>query len=299
MNPIKILICILLVSSGNLIYSQNYPYLSTEEKKECTIKGTIDNKYPITLHLKFKCFSGYIVGVYSVTGSYSYDKHKIEIPLQGVYRNQLSLYHFNLKERDSLLLSQALIDCYFPDTLTKQLSCKECFLLGKNGKGEGVWKSGDKEFSASLDIEDNNIFEEQTYLHFSNGKYCNLTDHFWSATTYQYICSNADESIVVLKFRRPENANVLGRCGAEHAEGVYVLRFNEAKELLSHREYLLQSCFENLSYITLSANESSQVKFGVAHWDWEIDKKWTIGVDKNSCEVKVDSSVVFEYPDRF
>lgn len=269
------------------VFTQSYPRIITSTVAEVTIKGTIDNKYPITIHLEYAQPAECFFGVYTLKGWYFYDKFKTKIPLSGLYYGDLVLYNFPSAKMDSQLVYYNLVEGIWPDTILNLQGYTEKFYF-KSGGYQGIWKNNGKKLPVKLKIDDLNILEDQTYLLFNNGRYINLTDFFWQFTHYRILGVNHDNSHIIIEFSQPSRGYACGQCGAAIEEGIYDLFFNDQGQLLKYNEYLLQSCWDNLSYKIDKSSTASKYVYYVENSSEA--KRWSVVVDLINHSIEVDST---------
>lgn len=281
------LLCMVFIYPLN-VSAQNRPYIAIEAVNECTIKGLIDDKYPITIYLKYESAADCVLGAYTVSGWYYYDKIRTQIPLSGFYYEDLVMYNFPESKQDTQLINYSMVRGYYPDTLLNLTGYKEKFLFANDSIPRGVWKSGKKQLSVKLDIDDLDVLEPQSFLLFNTGEYFNLTNHFWHFTKFKYLCSNNDNSKVILQYSRPTRSYACGRCGASTLEGIYVLYFDKQKELLDFDNHIIRSCWEGLSYTEGYSIVKNWRAYQVLE-SWNNDKKFELVVDLSNTNITIDS----------
>ena len=263
-----------LLAQGGSAYS--IKKITTQEK---VFTGQINNKYDITIYLKYYSSSGEHQYIYSVKGYYYYNRIKTPIPIVGIYDGDLTLYVMDdAKKRDEILNFYAE-GFSFWDQITKLKNMdgyREKFAIQE---GESQWLSGDKVYSVTLNEGDLSVYNESEYLEVQNADedyHIALRDiglYEENFTLVKYKTVN-NETRVLLKFDFISNPNYNGRCGAGSEVGFIILTFDRRGELKDINRVLIESCMMGIysEYIP-SANPRKVMIYAITDEEGKIINK--------------------------
>lgn len=238
---IKKVLFLLLISVN--LYSQQYK-ISLEDiyVNDKILNGTIDDKYEITIYLKYAASSGDHEAVYSVKGWYQYNNIKKHIPLVGIYdfNNGLTLY--SLKDKS---LEERIVDFDIPgdvvwdkiDYIRALSGFEEKFTISEE-EGKSKWSNNKKELKLTIhNTQDLAIENSFTFLKLDKETTINLADYAIYDSGLEIInySKTQSETKILLKYEHGGNPNVQGRCGAAEDYGFIILSF-DAKNNLNYKE---------------------------------------------------------------
>lgn len=275
-----VLLLILVVSQFHLFAQGSNTYsikkIVTQEK---VFTGQINNKYDITMYLRFHTHSGEHQYIYSVKGYYYYDRVGTPIPIVGVYDGDLTLYVIDdAKQRDAILEFDSG-GMNFWDQMTKLKNLdkyREKFVIQE---GEMKWKSGEKELGLTIYQGDWSVLNEKEYLEVRDGAseyHINLGEIGLYEKNFTLVTSKAvnNEMRVLLKFDFNSMPNYNGMCGAGSEVGFIILSFNNQDELLKIDRVLIESCIRGIysEYIP-SANPTREKIYAIADENGKITNR--------------------------
>jgi hypothetical protein len=240
--------------------------LRTLETYDRVFKGTIDNKYPVTIYLKFFRNADNFKYVYSVKGWYYYNEYRKKINITGLYLpGKLHLYHFKNPDLDNFILNIGE-----DNGLTYRDIDSCCNLKGYNEKlvllsdydrVQGKWVNGEKELSIQVDSHDLVIVQKKEFLEFGDGLQFDLStlgDWFWN---FKMVTSKNNSRRVILSYKYLLAGKRNGMCGVGFDEGFISLHFSESYDLVSVTDCHIWSCLENIDL-----EEEQEIKPGVIRY---------------------------------
>ncbi len=217
--------------------------------------GSIDNKYPVTMYLKFEEYSPENWLSYSVSGWYYYNTVKKKIPLVGVYSGRLVLYSFADPVRaDSVkqMLSSVPNPWEATDDLMNRSGFTEKFDFDYSDyMYKGTWENNQKQLNVSFNTSRIDLDQKQEFLVIpieKNGqKRIDLSRFGPMSYGYSIFASKYDAagSKVLLKYEISSTANPNGMCGAGMEIGFLLLHFDNKGTLAEYREEPVESCLGN------------------------------------------------------
>ncbi len=217
--------------------------------------GSIDNKYPITMYLKFEEYSPENWLSYSVSGWYYYNNVKKKIPLVGVSSGRLVLYSFTDPVRaDSVkqMLSSVPNPWEATDDLMNRSGFTEKFDFDYSDyMYKGTWENSQKQLNVSFNVSSIDLDKKQEFLVVpveKNGqKRIDLSQFGPMSYGYSIFVSKVDAtgSKVLLKYEISSTANPNGMCGAGMEIGFLLLHFDSKGTLMEYREEPVESCLGN------------------------------------------------------
>lgn len=219
------------------------------------LHGQIDDKYPITMYLKFEEYSPENWLSFSVSGWYYYDNVKKKIPLVGIYSGGLTLYSFTDQMRvDSIkkMVSTTANPWEITDELTNRSGFVEKFdFTYSEYNYRGTWKNDKKELNVSFNTSSIDLDKRHEFLVIplpENEKKRIALDQFGQFSYgYSIFASKSDAagSKVLLKYEMTSTANPNGMCGAGMEIGYMLLTFDSKGTLLDYRMEDVESCLGN------------------------------------------------------
>lgn len=282
---------------ASLFLFLNFWVLNAQEKKiyiedftinDQIINGVIDEKYPITMYLKFEEFSPENWMSYSVVGWYYYDNVKKKIPLVGIYSSSMVLYSFTDQVKaDSVkhMLSSVANPWEATDDLMNRTGFTEKFNFEyKDYQYQGTWKNNQKELAVSFGMSYIGLNREQEFLVIpladNEKKRIELSQFGPVNDGYSIFASKYDAtgSRVLLKYEITSTANPNGMCGAGQEIGYILLLFDAQGTLLDYRLEDVESCLGNIWSETTEVPNTNGKKLIYKVTDSE-DKVRTVTVD--------------------
>lgn len=216
------------------------------------IHGVIDDKYPITMYLKFEEYSPENWLSFSVSGWYYYDNIKKKIPLVGIYSEGITLYSFTDQTRsDSIkkMVSTASNPWEAVDELANRSGFVEKFDFAYSEYSYlGTWKNDKKELKVRFNTSSIDLNKVHEFLVIplakKEKKYIALDQFGPYSWGYSIFASDAKNSKVLIKYEINSTANPNGMCGAGMEIGYMLLTFDLSREkvLLDYRTEDIESC---------------------------------------------------------
>lgn len=246
---------------------------------EKTLQGKIDDKYEITIYLKFYGLSDACTAIYSLKGYYYYNSVKKNIPLVGIYDYNvgLTLYYFNSKAKEDTLLNFKLSGsgANFWDEVDKYESMNgfsEKFIITSKDKGE--WKKGAKTLNVTVNADDLNLYFTRECLHINAGnvlKVIDLEKIGVSESNFKLIHFIKDENQtkVLLKYDYASKAYVMGMCGAGREIGYIILYFDKEYRLIKKDELTIESCLGSIDNEEIKTNNPDEKKYTITEYQAE------------------------------
>ena len=256
--------------------------ITTNEK---TIRGNIDDKYDITIYLKYIRLSDASTAIYSVKGSYYYDKIKKEIPLVGIYDGGLTLYQFGSKEKQDTLLDFGLNgnEKGFWDQIEmyKNLSGFEEKFSIEYQAAAGTWIKNNKTLKLTFNSSDVEVFKETEYLYIhSNGnlKIINFRDLALKEHEFKLInfLKTSDQTKVLLNYEYSSRSYALGMCGAGLETGYIILTFDKQFKLVATEHLALESCLDNIYFEESKTDDPTEKKFKITSFENNMENTRTV-----------------------
>ncbi|WP_340075505.1 hypothetical protein [Leptobacterium sp. I13] len=269
--------------AGMVLYSQSeFPKVAKVIISDRILKGTIDEKYPITIYLKQKNYSNYHTGTYSVEGWYYYDKVKTKIPLVGIYDGELVLYSF-----DDATLTNAILNFEASkishweevDYYKGLKNYKEKFLISTSG---ATWFGENKKLPVSINAKDIQIFKRMEYLMFDKENTFDLHElgnRFWNFSMVA-----ASDKKIILEYEYTSRQYVMGRCGAGVERGFVFLEFNAEDLLITYNTYPIESCLFDFSVSDEIVINDKKIKYVVENYN--ENKTTAIIIDKEKISIE-------------
>lgn len=260
------------------------------------ITGSIDNKYPITMYLKFEEYSPENWLSYSVSGWYYYNTIKKKIPLVGVYSGRLVLYSFADPARtDSVkqMLSSTSNPWDATDDLMNRSGFTEKFDFDYSDyRYKGTWENSQKQLNVSFNVSRIDLDQKQEFLVIpieKNGqKRVDLSQFGPMSYGYSIFASKVDAtgSKVLLKYEISSTANPNGMCGAGMEIGFLLLHFDSKGTLTEYREEPVESCLGNFWSESTEVPGTNGRKMIYKVWDSE-DKVRTVTIDGTNFSISI------------
>lgn len=280
----------LLLFPFNLVFAQQKDALIEVRTDEREFRGSINEKYAITVYLKYYQSSGEHMGVYSVKGWYYYDNIQKKIPLVGLYDGDLTLFVFKQKEKqDSILeFKYGSTNLWEGLELLKGISgFDEKMIYGSDVK---EWITPTKTLPMAWWSEDLSVERNTAYIKTAQNKelkYIDLDEMLGYVNGCELIHSihTATENSFLLKYEYGSNPYVQGRCGAGTEEGYIVLKYDGSYNFLSVQNAELYSCYNDIYNETMKSTNPDQICFKV-HASEDKISTVTIDLVKNTITVK-------------
>lgn len=250
------------------------------------LHGQIDDKYSITMYLKFEEYSPENWLSFSISGWYYYDNVKKKIPLVGIYSDGITLYSFTDQTRaDSIkkMLSTVSNPWEAVDELTNRSGFVEKFTFNYSEYSyRGTWKNDKKELRVSFNTSSIDLNKRQEFLVIpmakKQKKYIALDQFGPYSYGYSVFAADASGSKVILKYEINSTANPNGMCGAGMEIGYMLLTFGAGKDLLDYRAEDVESCLGNFWSETTEVPNTNGKKLICKVTDSE-DKVRTVTID--------------------
>ncbi len=287
----KNLLLLFVLFTLNCAFTQQKDEIVEVRTDERTFRGKINEKYAITIYLKYYQSSGEHRGVYSVKGWYYYDNIQQKIPVVGLYENDdLTLFVFQQKEKQDSILEFN----YGGSNLWDGLE----LLKGMSGFDEKfIYSSEIKEwttptktlplrlFSDNLSIEQTTDYIKTT--HNNEIKFIDMDEMMGYIDNCELVHSvhSKTENSFLLKYEFSSNPYIQGRCGAGTEDGYAVLKYDGNYNFQSFQNVVLNSCYDILSSETVIINDPNQLVFKVSDMGDKV-KTVTIDVVRNIITVK-------------
>ena len=241
------------------------------------INGKIDDKYDITIYLKFSNYSDGSFAIYSVSGYYYYNKIKTNIPLVGIYDGGLTLYQFSSKEKEDAILNFGLSGTEglgFWEQIDKYKNAsefKEKFTI-EYQTTFGTWIKNGKTHKLTFNTDDIKIIKEDEYLFINANKKLktiNFRDLPINVHGLQIINFSNDslENKYLLKYEYSSRSYALGMCGAGSEIGYIILTFDKQYNLIKHENLDIESCNDNIYFEEAESQIPNKKKFKITHFE--------------------------------
>ncbi|MBW3520696.1 hypothetical protein [Chryseobacterium sp. NKUCC03_KSP] len=250
-------------------YGQKIALKSVTDSSQ-TFKGEIGGN-TITMELNFDGIVDCHQYQHFVKGWYYYDKYKKKIPLTGVYDlANLYLYNFgNQQNKSSNFLHENILNLQLvakTDSIAKVLKPKEIIILKSDYSNKknisGNFYIENKIYPVELFTKDSRIYRLNNYLILPNNKKINtynLIDSLGGNELISYI-SDKSGNRVLLYFEEVSNFNFCGMCGASDGEkGYRILSFTNNWNFKNYKDFLIESCRENIYYNKITKNKNSKI----------------------------------------
>jgi hypothetical protein len=264
----KVLILLLFIKFI-FTYGQKIALKSVTDSSQ-TFKGEIGGN-AITMELNFDGIVDCHQYQHFVKGWYYYDKYKKKIPLTGVYDlANLYLYNFgNQQNKSSNFLHENILNLQLvakTDSIAKILKPKEIIILKSDYSNKknisGNFYIENKIYPVELFTKDSRIYRLNNYLILPNNKKINtynLIDPLGGNELISYI-SDKSGNRVLLYFEEVSNFNFCGMCGASDGEkGYRILSFTNNWNFKNYKDFLIESCRENIYYNKITKNKNSKI----------------------------------------
>lgn len=217
--------------------------------------GTIANKYPITMYLKFEEYSPENWLSYSVSGWYYYDNVKKKIPLVGVCSGRLVLYSFaDAARADSVkkMLSPVANPWEATDDLMSRSGFTEKFDFDYvDYVYKGTWENAQKQLDVVFSVSRIDLDKRLEFLRIplekDGQKRVDLSLFGGIPYGFSIFSSKHDASgsKVLLKYEISSTSNPNGMCGAGMEIGFIFLHFDPKGTVLDYRLEQVESCLGN------------------------------------------------------
>lgn len=278
------LIAFLMVSTISFSQQKNISlqYIRTYDK---VLKGSIDDRYDITIYLKVENFSEDHMHVFSVKGWYYYDNVKKTIPLVGAYSPQNGLILFNLSDKE---LEIKILDLDFPggsvwekiETIGKVENFNEKFIISDT-KEENVWLTNSKKLKLNINnLEDNFLIEDLNLLKIDK-TVIDLSKYSLYHKDFEIVSKKItpNETRVLLKYEESGNPNIQGMCGASEDFGYVFLIFNAKNELTYLNELEIENCRGLISSEEIKTSDKKILKYKITDSSDQKEVVKTVTID--------------------
>jgi len=243
---------LLVVGFSSLNAQEKKIYIEDFTINDQIIHGVIDEKYPVTMYLKFEEYSPENWLFYSISGWYYYDNIKKKIPLVGIYSGGLTLYSFTDQVRaDSIkkLVSPVSNPWDSVDELINRSGFNEKFNFEyKDYQYQGTWENNQKQLQVIFNVSEINLDKSQEFLVIpllnGDNKQIDLRQFGPMNNGYSIFASKSDTngSRVLLKYEVSSTSNPNGMCGAGFEIGYLLLTFDAKGTLSDYRLEDVESC---------------------------------------------------------
>lgn len=278
-------VLLLLLIPFNM-YSQQYKInleqIHTEDK---VLYGTIDDKYEITIYLKYSASSEDHMAIYSVKGWYQYNNIKKHIPLVGIYDFSDGLTLYSLKDKS---LEAKIADFDIPgDYVWKKIEYvksisdfDEKFTISDN-PANNKWTNNKKEFKLQIaNLQDNSITNDFIFLKLDKDTTINLADFQLGYTGMEIInyTTTKTEKKILLKYQEYGNPNIQGRCGAATDFGFIILSFDSDNNLNYKEIEEVENCRGDIYSEDIPSADKSLLQFKIidSSEEKEVERKFTV-----------------------
>ena len=225
----------LLFAAISLNAQDKKVYIDQFRIQDQVIHGTIDEKYPITLYLKFEDY--FEDGTsHTVSGWYYYDHVKKKIPLIGVCTDRFVLYQFaDQKRADSIKNFNSPVTSMWEvmDDLSNRSGYLEKLdFWYEDYTFKGTWKNDKKELPMTFNTSEINITDRHEFLVLQfgtqNKKHIDLKQFgpFWYGYSVYSDKIDATGFKVLLNYDISSRSNPNGMCGAGSEIGYVLLTFD-------------------------------------------------------------------------
>ncbi len=288
----KNLLLLILIFIQLDLYSQELNTYSIKKiiTQERIYTAQINDKYDITIYLKFYKNSDGHKNIYSIKGYYYYNSIKTHIPIVGLYDGDLILYVFSDNEKSDTVLNfkNNVVDFWSNiDYLKNITGYREKFIIKPN---EMKWLNGEKSFSLKLYQNDFSIVTETEYLQVNNPKleyYISLNeiglyDKNFSIVNIKKI---KNETRILLEFDYTSRPYYLGMCGAGKEIGYVILTFDMQNQLINQNRVLIESCLDGIHSEQTSSSNPKIKTFSITDRD---EKTTILKLDLDNWEGYID-----------
>lgn len=272
------------------MYSQQYKisleHFHTEDK---VLYGTIDDKYEITIYLKYSASSEDHMAIYSVKGWYQYNNIKKHIPLVGIYDFSDGLTLYSLKDKS---LEAKIADFNIPgDYVWKKIEYvkaitdfDEKFTISDD-PAKNKWTNNKKELKLNVvNLQDNSITNDFTFLKLDKDTTINLADFQLGYTRMEIInyITTKSEKKILLRYQEYANHNLQGRCGAASDFGFIILSFDLNNNLNYKEIEEVENCRGDIYSEDIPSADKSLLQFKIIDSSQEKEIETTFTVDTKS-----------------
>ena len=263
--------------------------IRTEDK---IFSGMINNKYNISIYLKYYKLSEDNLGIYSVKGWYYYNKIKKKIPLVGVYDGSLNLFYFTNKQKQEKILDLDFKGSTWQvlDTIKVINDFNEKIVYSENDSSNNFWTDGKKKLNLDLYTNDNEVTKEYQILNISykkEYKTINLSDIISYHKNFQLVnyVKDKERISILLKYNYNSRNNVQGMCGAGQEIGYLILIYSLNFELVNFEEIEIESCLNNVYSEEISNDLKDIKKLKITNSD---NKSSIVTIDEKTIEFKIE-----------
>jgi|AntRauTorckE5430_2_1112549.scaffolds.fasta_scaffold04725_3 hypothetical protein len=260
--------------------------------------GTIDNKYPITIYLKYVNNAPDHRFTHSVKGWYWYDNIKQKIPLVGIWDGDLTLYQFeNAAARDSIVNFIPKDESNFRyseilDELKSKINFTEKFvILRQEGLENSKWVNTKTELSVQIDEQDLQINRhiETLEIGYDDVVYTTNISQFTPydrSFTLEEFKVEKDEIRVLLSFDYSSRGYRQTMCGGGSEMGYVLLTYNRDMDLLSIKRALIESCNYDIYVIKEETDGRFENKFYYVSGEDIPDR--VLAIDRSEVTMRIE-----------
>ncbi|MCF6131391.1 hypothetical protein [Flavobacterium wongokense] len=282
-------IAFLLLISITMYSQQCKINIERYQVKDKLLYGMIDDRYAITMYLKYAASSGDHVSVYSVKGWYQYDNVKTHIPIVGIYDFSNGLTLYSLKDKS---LEKKIADFDIPgdfvwgkiEYMRELQDFDEKFTIS-NEESNNKWTNKKRELKLKMsNIQDLSFENSYGFLKLDNKTYINLDDYSINYSHLEVIncIKTKTETKILLKYEEGGNPNVQGMCGAAEDFGYIILSFDSTNSLNYKEEEEVEFCRGNIYSEEIESNDKNVLKFKITDSSGEKEVNRNLTVDTKS-----------------
>ena len=267
----------------------NLQHITTEQKM---LKGSIDDKYDISVYLKYYKLSDDNLAIYSVKGWYYYDKVKKKIPLVGVYDGALTLFSTKGKDRQDKILDFDYGGTTYEvlDTIQSIKDYDEKFVYSVDDASAGEWTDGKKKLKLKFYTNDVSVSNGGEFLNinYKKGEFgISLSDILQSQSGFDLIGYNKtqNEIRILLTYEYNSRPNVQGMCGAGQEIGYVILIYDLNFNLINIEDLETESCLNGIYSEEIKSNLKNIKKLKITD---DNNKSKIVTIDEKLIQIKTE-----------
>ena len=295
MKKTFLLLAFLLTTSFPLFAQTLKVELQNIRTEEKVLTGSINEKYSITMYLKFYNSSEDHMRIYSVKGWYYYDNIKKKIPLVGIYDGTLTLYSFKTKEQQNQILNFDSKGTVWQklDTLKNLTGFDEKFSYSESDKSTNEWNDGKKKLKLNFYNHDISLLKEYQLLNIKSTKISrniDLSNLGFYDRDFELInfTSSPAGTKILLKFDYTSKFNIQGMCGAGSEIGYTILNYDSDFNLIDTQRAELESCLNNVYYEQMKSDVKHIKKFKLSEDGSNTKIAKAITINEKLIEIKTE-----------
>lgn len=250
-----LIVCLFLLLFSGINAQEELIFMEEFSLNDQVFTGSIGEKYPITMYLKFEEYSPENWLSYSVSGWYYYDNVKKKIPLVGVCSGRLVLYSFADPVRSDSV-KQMLSSVSNPWEATEDLMSRSGFTEKfdfdySDHSYQGTWENAQKQLKVCFHVDRIDLDRKREFLVIpvEKGEQKHLDLSLFGGAPYGFSIFSAKHdasgSKVLLKYEISSTSNPNGMCGAGMEIGFVLLSFDTKGTVLDYRLEDVESCLGN------------------------------------------------------